>query len=140
MRCVSRTHRVALNWFFDRINLNPTIQIKHVDTKNQLADILTKGNFTRDEWNDLLRLFIISNFSSASCSLTMSKRTQGGTGEESWHKVKTDDEPGFEDCSKLFNGAEFECIELPGDTQSTQSKLESYSSCGETCSLRFKSK
>ena len=22
-------------------------------TKNQLADILTKGNFTRDEWNHL---------------------------------------------------------------------------------------
>ena len=29
------------------INLNPKIQIKYVDTKHQLADILTKGNFTR---------------------------------------------------------------------------------------------
>ena len=28
----------------DRINLDPQIQIKHVDTKNQLADILTTGN------------------------------------------------------------------------------------------------
>ena len=45
MRHVSRTHRVALDWFFDRINLDPKIQIKNVDTKNQLADILTKGNF-----------------------------------------------------------------------------------------------
>ena len=35
------------------------------DTKNQLADILTKGSFTRDEWNHLLRLFNISHFSSA---------------------------------------------------------------------------
>ena len=46
MRHVSRTHRVALDWLFDRINLDPKIQIKYIDTKNQLADILTKGNFT----------------------------------------------------------------------------------------------
>ena len=51
MRHVSRTHRVALDWLFDRINLDPKIQIKYIDTKNQLADSLTKGNFTRDEWN-----------------------------------------------------------------------------------------
>ena len=56
-RHVSRTHRVALDWFFDRINLDPKIQIKYIDTKNQLADILTKGIFTRDEWNHLLCLF-----------------------------------------------------------------------------------
>ena len=48
---VSRTHRVALDWLFDGINLDPEIQIKYIDTKNQLADILPKGNFTRDEWN-----------------------------------------------------------------------------------------
>ena len=57
MRHVSRTHRVALDWLFDRINLNPKIQIKYIDTNNELADILTKGNFTRDEWNHLLCLF-----------------------------------------------------------------------------------
>ena len=43
MRHVSRTHRVALDWLFDRINLDPKIQIKYIDTKNQLADILTRG-------------------------------------------------------------------------------------------------
>ena len=64
MRHVSRTHRVALDWMFDRINLDPKIQIKYIDTKNQLADIPTKGNFTRDEWNHLLTLFNISRFSS----------------------------------------------------------------------------
>ena len=42
MRHVSRTHRVALDWLFDRINLDPKIQFKYIDTKNQLADILTK--------------------------------------------------------------------------------------------------
>ena len=43
MRHVSRTHRVALDWLFDRNNLDSKIQIKYIDTKNQLADILTKG-------------------------------------------------------------------------------------------------
>ena len=76
MRHVSRTHRVALDWLFDRINLDPKIQIKYIDTKDQLADILTKGNFTRDEWNHLLSLFNISHFSSTVCSDTMAKRSQ----------------------------------------------------------------
>ena len=39
MRHVSRTHRVALDWLFDRINLDPKIQIRCIDTKHQLADI-----------------------------------------------------------------------------------------------------
>ena len=68
MRHVSRTHRVALDWLFDRINLDPKIKIKYIDTKNQLADMLTKGNFTRDEWTHHLCLFNISHFSSAECS------------------------------------------------------------------------
>ena len=42
MRHVSRTHRVALDWLFDRIDLDPKIPIKYIDTKNQLADMLTK--------------------------------------------------------------------------------------------------
>ena len=82
MRHVSRTHRVALDWLFDRINLDPKIQIKYIDTKNQLADILTKGNFTRDEWNHLLNLFNISHFSSTACTAAMAKRAQQGSGEE----------------------------------------------------------
>ena len=54
MKHVSRTHRVALDWLFDRISLDPKIQIRYIDTTHQLADILTKGNFTRDEWDSLL--------------------------------------------------------------------------------------
>ena len=53
MRHVFRTHRVALDWYFDRINLDPQIQIKYIDTEHQLQDMLTRGNFTRDEWNNL---------------------------------------------------------------------------------------
>ena len=54
------------------INLDPKILIKYVDTKHQLADMLTKGNFTRDEWNNLLYLFNISHFSSLCCAQNFS--------------------------------------------------------------------
>ena len=82
MRHVSRTHRVALDCLFDRINLDSKIQIKNIDTTNQLADILTKGNFTRDEWNHLLNLLNISQFSPQVCSAAMAKRSQQDSGEE----------------------------------------------------------
>ena len=82
MRHVSRTHRVALDCLFDRINLDSKIQIKYIDTKNQLADILTKENFTRDEWNHLLTLFNLSHFSSTACTAAMAKRAQQESGQE----------------------------------------------------------
>ena len=74
--------RVALDWLFDRNDLDPKIQIKYIDTKHQVADILKKGNFTRDEWNHLLCLFNISHFSSTVCSAAMAKRSQQDSGEE----------------------------------------------------------
>ena len=82
MRHVSTTHGVSLYWLFDRMNLDSKIQIKYIDTKNQLADILTKGNFTRDEWNHLWCLFNIRHFSSTVCSAAMAKRMQQDSGEE----------------------------------------------------------
>ena len=82
MRHVSRTHRVALDWLFDRINLDSKIQIKYIDTKNQLADNLTKGSFTRDEWNHLLCLFNISHFCPTVYSAAMATRSQQDSGEE----------------------------------------------------------
>ena len=50
--------------------------------KNQLADILTKGSFTRDEWNHMLCLFNISHFSPTVCSAAMATRSQQDSGEE----------------------------------------------------------
>ena len=76
MRHVSRNHREALDWLFDRINLDPKIQIKYVDTTNQLAEMLTTGSFTRDEWDHLLRLLNIMNFSMFHCSHVLSNRKQ----------------------------------------------------------------
>ena len=68
LRHVSRTNRVALDWLFDRTNLDQKLQSRYVDSRNQFADLLTQGHFTRDEWNHLLCLFNISLFSSQSCS------------------------------------------------------------------------
>ena len=61
VRHVSRTHRVALDWLLDRINLF----FKKVDTKNPLPDVLTIGKFTSEEWNHILRLFDIMSPSAA---------------------------------------------------------------------------
>ena len=82
MRHVSRTQRVTLDWLSDRINLDPKIQIKYINVKIQLANILIKGNFTHHEWNHLLSLFNISHFSSVVCFTVMTKRSQKASGEE----------------------------------------------------------
>ena len=66
------------------------ISQNQLDTKNQLADMLTKGSFTRDGWCNLLRLFnfmIFSMFSrshlrSIAKATTMSKRIQERKTEE----------------------------------------------------------
>ena len=76
MRYESRTHRVALDWLFDRINLNTKIKIKYVDIKNQLADLLTKGSFTSDEWCNLLRLFNIMYFSTSLAAIVVQMKWQ----------------------------------------------------------------
>ena len=45
MRHVSRTHRVALDWLFDRTNLDPKIQIKYIDTKKPTRRHTDEGKF-----------------------------------------------------------------------------------------------
>ena len=59
MRHVGRTHRVDLDWLFERIHKDPAISIKYVNTKQQLADILTKGSFTEATWKVLCELMQI---------------------------------------------------------------------------------
>ena len=118
MRHDSRTQRVAFDGLFDRINGDARIQIKYIDTKNQLADMLTKGNFTRDEWNHLLCLFNISHFSSTNCSEVMSKKTQEDAGEErGTAKIEADDEFGLAMQRKDSWRACPHCIRSPGKTR-----------------------
>ena len=67
MRHVSRTHRVALDWLFDRINLNGKIQIKYIESKNQLADIITKA-VSRAMSGTICCVFYTMNDTTFSCS------------------------------------------------------------------------
>ena len=117
MRHFSRTHRVALDGLFHRINLDPKIQIKYIDTKNQLGDMLTKGNFTRDEWNHLLCFFNISHFSSIESLKAMSKRTQEDAGEE---RVKAKSKPMMNlvsRCKRIPDVLASTASESPGKTR-----------------------
>ena len=114
----------SCSWLvIDRIRLDPKIQIKYIDTKNQLADVLTKGNFTRDEWNHLLCLINISHFSSAECSEVMSKRTQEDSGGE---RVTAKSKPMMSlvsQCSERAPSAlSSTASESPGKTQTPKSK------------------
>ena len=49
MRHVPRTHRIDLDWLInimDGPNQDPRIKFKYINTKQQVADIFTKGLFT----------------------------------------------------------------------------------------------
>ena len=126
MRHVSRTHRVALDWLFDRINLDSKIQIKYIDTKNQLADILTKGIFTRDEWNHLLTLFNISHFSSTSCIAAMAKRSQQDSGGE---RVTAKSRPMMNLIARVPSNASSSTLASPG--MRSYGSQDPWSSIGE---------
>ena len=56
---VSRTHRVDLDWLYERCRVDSSIRIRFVPTKSQLADLLTKGSFTAVAWKEQCRLWEI---------------------------------------------------------------------------------
>ena len=58
-----RTHRVDLDWLFERCQYDPAIKIRFVPTKDQLADMLTKGSFTAALWQQQLNLWLITPLS-----------------------------------------------------------------------------
>ena len=117
MRHESRTHKNALDWFFDK--------------NKSGVDILTKDNFTRNEWNNLFQLLNISHFNSiccfqnfncSSCPETMAKRMQRRKRRrEICGKVKTDVELGLICCDKFFDSAKSNCTEKSGETEGTLS-------------------
>ena len=54
----ARIHRVDLDWFFFvTANLDPGIRIKYFNTNQQIADLSTKGSFSRERWSRLTHLF-----------------------------------------------------------------------------------
>ena len=152
MRHVSRTHRIELNRLFDRTNLDSKIQIRYIDTKHQLGDILTKGNFTRGEWNNLLHLFNISHFSSACCAensslisspKTMAKRMQEQKEED---RIVAKSKPTAMNLAstldKFLIREPFDCVEKLGDTQSIcrETRREGRKKFKTRCSVEFSRK
>ena len=71
LRYAARTHRADLDRLFERLNRDPGVFIKFVGTKEQEADILTKGSFTGETWAVLCALCLllpINNFSKKTCA------------------------------------------------------------------------
>ena len=56
MRHIQRTHRVDLDWLFERFRIDPGLYMRFIGTKDQIADLLTKGSFTGSTWAQLCRL------------------------------------------------------------------------------------
>ena len=80
--------------------------------KNQLADIVTKGNFARDGWTHLLCLLkSLRHFNSMNSLEAVSRRTQ----EEAGGKIKADDEFGITIPCEGSERAGLNCIGKPGE-------------------------
>lgn len=75
MRHVARTHRIDLDWVYERFFNDPGIQIRYIKTKFQIADILTKGSFTSELW---ARLLIFSGIVSNRISHPKKAKTSEG--------------------------------------------------------------
>ena len=56
MRHVVRTQRVDIDWLFERLRDDPGMFMKYVRTTLQMADMMTKANFTSLQWRALCTL------------------------------------------------------------------------------------
>ena len=84
LRHVPRTHRVDLDWLFERIREDPGVFVKYVNTHDQIADMLTKGQFTSEQWQKLVRLAQIVDVN------TLRGATPGGLGESKQQDAKAE--------------------------------------------------
>ena len=138
MRHASRNHRVALDWFFDRINLDPK-------NPNQIC-WHQKPTRRRSDTGQCHTWWMESSSPSVHfqrCQLPRNNSEKDATRNrrrENCGKVEADVEPDLAECGKLFYSAEFECVKTSGDNQCTQSaRFESHSTtCREICRWWFK--
>jgi len=61
LRHVPRTHRIDLDWLFTVMREDPGLKLKYINTKDQVADLFTKGLFTSQLWSHLTLLSGISH-------------------------------------------------------------------------------
>ena len=50
----NRTQRIALDWLLERLQTDPGVSLRYVQTKEQIADIFTKAGFQGPQWSILL--------------------------------------------------------------------------------------
>ena len=132
MRHVSRNLKVALEWLFDRFNLDPKIEIRYIDTKHQLADIFDRRKF-HTWWAEQSSLSVYHQPFQLSVLRSEfqfdqlhqndgEKDARTGRRQQDRGKVKADDdEPGLLCLGKFFECEQSDCVEKPRDTQSTLS-------------------
>ena len=126
MRHVSRTHRVALDWLLDRINLDPKIHIKvrrhqtptirHIDTRELHTWWVEQSSSQPFQLHLLLR---IPAWPGAKNDGEKDARTERR--REDCGKVKADVELGLICLYKFFDCAESDCVKKPGDIRGTLS-------------------
>ena len=103
----------------------PRFKFRCNDTKHQIADILTKGNFTRDEWNNLLSLFQHQPFQLSLCcakNLSFLCHRKDGEKDARTERRRPDcgeiqangDEPDQFCSYKFFICELFDCVEKSG--------------------------
>ena len=56
MRHLARTHKIALDWLFERYMIDRSAKIKHFPTKGMIADMFTKGTLTAAEFESLCEM------------------------------------------------------------------------------------
>ena len=96
-----------------------TPRVKSVALTPSTKDMLTKGNFTRDEWNNLLHLLNFIHFSSTWCTKnfslincsTMAKRIQEQKEEE--ERVVSKSRPAARNQSSSFIARSFSTASSP---------------------------
>ena len=59
LRHVPRIHRINVDSIYARLREDPDILMRYWPTKYQLANLLTKGTFTKNVWDSLLELLQI---------------------------------------------------------------------------------
>ena len=80
LKHVARTHRVDLDWLFERIREDPSVFGRYVHTALQIADILTKGNFTVDKWQSLCKMLHVTPRPVTASDLNKNKAKVSDTG------------------------------------------------------------
>ena len=143
LRHVSRTHRVALVGYSIESIWTPGSKSSTSTPKTQLADLLIKGNYTRDEWNHLLCPFNISRFSSTNCwESDVEKNSKRCRWTKSHSKIENDDGFGLAMQRKESWRACLYCIRKPGENQiwkSNTSELADWAASkkGQSCQGRI---